>query len=258
MRITIHTALSKALDLVGTTIQKVTQLTKPQLKFFVWVGKRWGRLTVRYNFLSRSRYGDYPDRAIRQQFAKPLPFVALFDGLYRPLQQKECILAFDPPFVPKSGKYPPGLYKFWNGRHQRAEKGLEAGILAVIDVEDRMAYHIEATQTEVAVDTPDAGGTKGIMQQYAKMITSHKALLQSYSAVVVVDGYFMKKGFIETLTTEGFQVVTKGRRDAALKYLYHGKQSGIGRPRQFSGKVDLHNIDHRVWKQCYQQEDIIA
>src|SRR3954469_10866453 len=86
MRITIHTALSKALDLVGTTIQKVTQLTKPQLKFFVWVGKRWWMLPVRYNFLSLSRYGDYSDRAIRQQFAKPLPFVALFDGLYRPLQ----------------------------------------------------------------------------------------------------------------------------------------------------------------------------
>src|SRR4051812_38192363 len=164
--ITIHTALSKALDLVGTTIQKVTQLTKPQLKFFVWVVKRWWMLPVRYNFLTLSRYGDYPDRAIRQQFAKPLPFVALFDGLYRPLQQKECILAFDPPFVPKSGKHPPGLYKFWNGRHQRAEKGLEAGILAVIDVEDRMAYHLEATQTEVAVDTPEADGNKGIMQQY--------------------------------------------------------------------------------------------
>ena len=71
---------------------------------------------------------------------------------------------------------------------------------------------------------------KGIMEQYATMITSHTAMLQSYSTVVVVDGYFMKQGFIDALTTEGFQVVTKGRRDAALKYLYHGKQ-GDGHPR---------------------------
>jgi Transposase DDE domain len=258
MQLTILTALHKALDLVGTTIQKVTQLTKPRLKFFVWLIKRWWMLPVRYNFLTLSRYGGYSDRAIREQLAKPLPFMELFDALYRPLQQKECILAFDPTFVPKSGKQTPGLYQFWNGSHQRAEKGLEAGVLAIIDVDDRMAYHIEATQTEVVAAEPDADGNKGTMEQYAQMITPHTALLQSYSSVVVVDGYFMKKGFIEALTTEGFQVVTKGRRDASLKYLYHGKQSGVGHPRWYSGKVNLNRIDKRRWKQCYQDGEITA
>src|SRR3954451_22806654 len=173
MRITIHTALSKALDLVGTTIQKVTQLTKPQLKFFVWLVKRWWMLPVRYNFLSLSRYGGYSDRAIREQFAKPLPFVELFDALYRPLQQKECILAFDPTFLSKAGRHTPGVYKFWNGSDQRAEKGLEAGVLSLIDVEDHMAYHIEATQTQPVTVAPTARDAhKGIMDQYATMITS--------------------------------------------------------------------------------------
>jgi hypothetical protein len=261
MQLTILTALHKALDLVGTTIQKVTQLTKPQLKFFVWLIKRWWMLPVRYNFLTLSRYGGYSDRAIREQLAKPLPFMELFDALYRPLQQKECILAFDPSFVPKSGKQTPGLYQFWNGSHQRAEKGLEAGVLALIDVGNRMAYHIEATQTEVVAAEPGAAaadGNKGTMEQYAQMITTHTAMLQSYSSVVVVDGYFMKKGFIEALTTEGFQVVTKGRRDAALKYLYYGKQSGVGHPRWYSGKVNFNRIDKRRWKQCYKDEEITA
>ena len=49
----------------------------------------------------------------------------------------------------------PGVYKFWNGAHQRAEKGVEAGVLALIDVGDHMAYHIEATQTQAV--TVDAG-----------------------------------------------------------------------------------------------------
>src|SRR3954471_10044284 len=263
MRLTISTALHKALDLVGTTIQNITALTKPQLKFFSWLIKRWWMLPVRYNFLTLSRYGGYCEKGIRDQFARPLPFASIFDALYHPLQHRECILAFDPTFVSKSGRHTPGIYQFWNGTHRRAERGLEAGVLALIDVGDRMAYHIEATQTQAAtvdrVDAPAGGGEpKGVMEQYATTITGHKALLQSYSSVVVVDGYFMKKGFIEALTTEGFEVVTKGRRDASLKYLYDGKQSGIGRPRQFSGKVNLHNIDHRVWKQCYQQEDIIA
>jgi hypothetical protein len=260
MQTTIITALHKAIDLVGTTIQKVTKITKPRLKFFVWLLKRWWMLPVRYNFLMLSRYGGYSDRTVREQFGTPLPFVDLFDALYRPLQHKECILAFDPTFVPKSGKHTCGVYKFWNGTHQRAEKGLEAGVLAIIDVGDRMAYHIEARQTEsAAVDPADAVDEhKGIMEQYVTMITSHTAMLQSYSSVMVVDGYFMKKGFIEALTTEGFQVVTKGRRDASLKYLYHGKYSGNGRPRQYSGKVNLNCIDKRRWKQCYHDEQVTA
>src|SRR3954467_11484841 len=184
MRLTITTALHKAIDLVGATIQKVTKITKPQLKFFVWLIKRWWMLPVRYNFLSLSRYGGYSDRAIREQFAKPLPFVELFDALYRPLQQKECIVAFDPTFIPKSGKHTPGLYKFWNGSHRRAEKGLEAGVLAIIDVDDHMAYHIEATQTEVKPPDPAAtpaaaaeeDGNKGTMERYAQTITSHTSM----------------------------------------------------------------------------------
>src|SRR3954454_17250634 len=103
MRLTINTALHKALDLVGTTIQKLIQLTKPKLKFFVWLIERWWMLPVRYNFLSLSRYGGYSDGAIREQFGKSLPIVDLFDALYRPLQQKECILAFDPTFLSKAG-----------------------------------------------------------------------------------------------------------------------------------------------------------
>src|SRR3954447_7966688 len=258
MQLTILTALYKVLDLVGTTIQKVTQFTKPRLKFFTWLLERWWMLPVRYNFLTLSRYGGYSDRAIREQFAKPLPFVELFDTLFHPLRQKECILAFDPTFVSKAGRRTAGVYKFWNGAHQRAEKGLEAGVLSLVDVGDHMAYHIEATQTQpVAVDAA-TDEHKDIMAQYAMMIISHKATLQSYSSVVAVDGYFMKKGFIDALSTEGFQVVTKGRRDASLKYLYHGKQSGVGHPRWYSGKVNLQKIDKRRWKQCYQDKEITA
>src|SRR3954454_7043072 len=198
MRLTILTALHKALDLVGTTIQKVTKITKPQFKFFTWLIERWWMLPVRYNFQTLSRYNGYSDRTIREQFSKPLPFVELFDALYRHLQQKECILAFDPTFIPKSGKQTPGLYQFWNGSDRSAQQGLEAGVLALIDVEDHMAYHITATQTEIVAvdaDTPPAADDehKGTMEQYAQMITSHTAMLQSYSSVVVVDGYFMKK-----------------------------------------------------------------
>lgn len=258
MRLTISTALHKAANFVGTTIQKVTCLTKPQRKFLLWLIERWWMLPVRYNFLNLSRYGGYCEKAIRDQFAKELPFVSLFDELYSPLKKKECILAFDPTFIAKAGKKTAGLGWFWNGSHQRAEKGLEAGVLAMIDVVDRAAYHFEGVQTEVPTEEGKDEG-KDIdkrMEQYIKMITARKAQIQKYTSIVVADGYFMKKSFIEALTNQDFKVVTKGRRDANLKYLFHGQQKGgKGRPKQFSGKVDLHAIDKRVWKKCYEDKE---
>src|SRR3954447_13812664 len=111
-------------------------------------------------------------------------------------------------------------------------------------ITSKPSRHNQVAAVEAAADDEH----KGIMDQYATMITTHTAMLQQYSTVVVADGYFMKQGFIDALTTEGFQVVTKGRRDASLKYLYHGKQRGIGHPRWYSGKVNLNSIDKRRWK----------
>jgi hypothetical protein len=42
------------------------------------------------------------------------------------------------------------------------------------------------------------------------MISNLKAVLKPYS-IVILDGYFMKKGFIEALRDEDFQIVAKGR-----------------------------------------------
>ncbi len=74
MQLTISTALHKAVNFVGTTIQQVTGITKPQQKFFIWLLERWLMLPVRYNFLNLARYGGYCEKAIRDQFSKKLPF----------------------------------------------------------------------------------------------------------------------------------------------------------------------------------------
>jgi hypothetical protein len=63
-------------------------------------------------------------------------------------------------------------------------KRLEADVLAFIDVSDRMAYHIEATQAQpVSINPAAVKEQPGILEQYAAMITSHKAMLQPYSAI---------------------------------------------------------------------------
>jgi hypothetical protein len=57
------------------------------------------------------------------------------------------LLVFAPSFIRKSGKDTYGLGRYWNGKVQRSEKGLEVGCLGAIDVCDATAYHLLAKQT---------------------------------------------------------------------------------------------------------------
>ncbi len=160
------------------------------------------------------------------------------------------LLVFDPSFISKSGEHTYGLARYWNGKAQRAEKGLEIGCLGAIDVADGTAYHLLAKQT-----SPDK--TDSRMSQYVSIIKDAAAKLLKISRYVVVDGYFMKSTFIEPLQNEGFKVITKMRSDGNLKEVYKGLQSkGRGRPKLYGTKIDLKGVDKRKWKKCYQTEEM--
>ena len=222
---TLSTALNKAGNFVQARISKVVGLTKPQAKFFMWLFERWLMLPVRYNFLNFSRYGGYTEKAIRNQFSKKLPFMALFHQFFASLQQKECIAAFDPSYISKSGKKTYGLAKYWSGTAQKAKKGLEAGCLALVDAQDATAYSMEVVQTPVPGST-----AQSLMKHYGSVIIQRVADILKYTSIIAVDGYFMKEGFITELTGAGLTVITKARQDANMRYLYKGPQrKGPGR-----------------------------
>ncbi|MFZ2783591.1 MAG: transposase [Sediminibacterium sp.] len=160
------------------------------------------------------------------------------------------LLVFDPSFISKSGKHTYGLARYWNGKAQRAEKGLEIGCLGAIDVSDGAAYHLLAKQTS-------SDKTESRMSQYVSIIKESSAKLLKISRYVVVDGYFMKSTFIEPLQNEGFKVITKMRSDGKLKEVYKGlKSKGRGRPKLYGAKIDLKQIDKRKWRKCYQTEEM--
>src|SRR5690606_37754357 len=81
----------------------------------------------------------------------------------------------------------------------------------------------------------------------------------SYTDWLVVDGYFMKKTFIDPVLSMGLQVITRMRPDANLQYIYTGRQKqGRGRKRTNGGKVDVSKIDKRRWKRCYQDDHVVG
>ncbi|MFZ6024992.1 MAG: hypothetical protein ACOYVG_11135 [Bacteroidota bacterium] len=138
------------------------------------------------------RFSSLSEQMFRLQFLKEFDFLSLFISMLSGKEKKEMLLVFDPSFIPKSGKQTYGLARYWNGKSQRAEKGLEIGCLGAIDVSEATAYHLLARQTR-----PDK--TSSRMEQYVSMIKEKTAKLTEISRYLCVDGYFMKSTFIEPL-----------------------------------------------------------
>ncbi len=100
------------------------------------------------------------------------------------------MLGFDPSFISKSGNKTPELGMFYSGCASRCKKGLEIGGLAVIDLHQHTAYHLEAIQT------PSSFEDMTLVDYYAKLILDRATALTALSRILVVDGYFAKQNFV--------------------------------------------------------------
>lgn len=166
------------------------------------------------------------------------------------------VIAFDPSYLPKSGKKTPNIDKFWSGCLGKAVKGIEIGGLGVVDVEANQAFHLEAIQTpnqEVL-----QANNQTLIDHYAQIIVDRSKELCSLSQYLAVDGYFSKKKFVDQVTEQAsLHLISKLRKDANLKYLYQGPQKpGRGRPRKFDGKIDLQHIDRSRLEIVHEEEEV--
>lgn len=158
--------------------------------------------------------------------------------------ESRLILAVDCTFNAKSGKQTAGLDWFYNGRNQRSEKGLEWSTIAVVDVEKNTAYALSAQQTEAGLSQTKAQ-EHGRAEQRNRVdfYLGHLAYSQTYFPPgikhVVGDAFYSKKKWVKGLRGLDLHCVGKLRRDANLKFFYHGKQKPRGRKRLYDGKVDL-------------------
>lgn len=249
-----NTAFDKAISFISASIQQVSKISKPQKKFMGWLIEKWVMLPVRHNFLNIYRYssGGYSEKSIREQFGRKINFFGWFESALGKLKGKECVAAFDPSYIKKSGKKTYGKGKFWSGKDQRVKDGLEIGCLALVDVLDGTAYSMEAVQTPANMQGK-------LMDHYISIIKNRIGSILSYTRYLAVDGFFMKNSFIDPLVKTGLHIITKMRPDANLCYLYTGVQKkGRGRKRIYAGKVDVKNIDKRKWKRCYEDDQIEA
>ena len=249
-------AFNKISSLVSASLQKPGNISKPRFKFFSTLFELWLALPVRYTMINLSRIGGYCEKSIRLHFEKIFDFASFNTAVISKSCGKDLIAAFDPSYIPKSGKQTPGLGRWWSGKDQCTLKGLEISCLSIIDVAAGTAMSLEAVQT------PSKGvlKTKNLNQvgHYVSVIKKQLPTLKTMVKYLTADGYFMKHDFIAPLLKEGLHIITKMRPDADLRYTYNGtKHSRRGRPKLYDGKVDCTSIDKRRIKKFDEDDKVI-
>jgi hypothetical protein len=244
--------LNKAQGLINAIIAKIDGISKPRQKFIQHLLILYMGLRGKYNFINMARYGSFNEKTYRNQMEKPFDWAGFNVELVRSNCSKELILAYDPSYLPKSGKKTPEVGNFYSGTAQRVKRGIEIGCMAIIDVENGTGFSLEAVQTPVTLKGQDR--EESSVTHHLKVVLNRATEVESLGINVgVFDGYFAKANFVNGITdNSNLEVISKFRPDANLRYLYNGpKQEGRGRPKLYEGKVNTRFIDRRRIRFCF-------
>lgn len=158
--------------------------------------------------------------------------------------------AFDPSYISKTGKKTPGVGYFWSGVAGKTKWGLEFCGLAVLDLTRKTAFHLFGFQT---IDLKDE---ETLIAFYVRKLLEKKESLLKISNYMVADAYFSKISFVKPFAEVGFQVISRLRDDADLKYVFDGEQKkGKGRPKKYDGKIDFEKLNPKYVKLVSELEN---
>lgn len=233
--------------LIAHILEKMSNVCKAQRKFvlemLIIILSTHGKI----NFRNMSRYTTYSEKTISRQFRKPFNFPEFNNKLIAEAiqQDAELISAYDQTFSEKSGEKTYGLDIFWQGSESRAKRGLEVGVLGVIDLGTRTGYAISAQQTpplsEIRKDSSCVADSR--IDVHVDHINRDAKYLPPSVLYLVVDGFFYKDKFVSGIRKGcGLHVIGKARHDAHFCYLYEGEQKKRGRPRKRGEKVDFEDL----------------
>lgn len=230
-------------------LNKIPRIGKWQHKFIIHLFSLWFSIRGRHNYTNLARYGQYGEDTYRHNAGRSFPFLTFNKHLIEQFLSKDCLLAFDPTYISKSGKHTAGVGYFYSGCAGREKWGLEFSGIAAVDLQDKTALHLEAVQTFHQEKT-------SALEYYAEHIVSRAAELKKVSSLVAADAFFSRAPFVEALLKAEFHLVTRLRKDAFIRYLYHGpKRKGRGRPKQYDGRIDPKNLREDQFSICAKAED---
>ena len=167
------------------------------------------------------------------------------------------VILFDPSHINKSGKNTFQKGYFWSGCAKSMKEGLEISGIAVGDVDNYTAFHLEAVQTPNKQSLES--DSSNLLKHYAQVIIERKDTLQKLSNQIALDAYFSKKSFVDDITENTvLNIISRLRSDSVLQYLYLGEKTGKrGRPKEYDGKVNIHKPDMNHFNIVHQDEERI-
>ncbi len=107
MQLRTKKASNKSQALAGKLLNKMEGLSKPRKNFILSTMILFLSMRGRYNFKGMERYGSYSEKSYRLHFEKGFDFFKFNAELYKLKLSNNCIVAFDPSYLPKSGKHTP-------------------------------------------------------------------------------------------------------------------------------------------------------
>jgi hypothetical protein len=199
------------------------------------------------NYTNLSRYSDRSERTYRRHFEAGLGLEGLNQALIEQVTADDStqIAVVDCTFTEKSGRHTYGLDWFYNGKTQRAERGLEWSVVAVVDLAQKTGYALSAQQTEAGLGAQEPATAdetkppKSRVDFYLGHLAYCTAFFPTSIRYVVADGFYSKYKWVTGVVQLGFQSIGRLRRDANLKFLYDGPQKRRGNRRRYDGKVNL-------------------
>jgi Transposase DDE domain len=147
----------------------------------------------------------------------------------------------------KSRKHTEGLGNFWNGCNSRSERGLAASSIAIICPETKKAFNLSISQ--VIPENDDTQMDFDI--KHLERTTTDFPLGLKYLAV---DSEYANEKYVNCACGKDLEIVSKLRKDANMKFLYSGKQSGKGRTKLYDKKVYLETDLERLTNEGKTEE----
>lgn len=231
----------KIIDLI---VEFMPETSKPVVKFVKTIIEAIMAMPGKVNFRNMSRYCLLSEKTISRNFRRLIDFFRLNEVIINKIimSMEETILAIDTTFLSKSGKMTYGLGNFFNTVKNKAEKGIELCVVAVVSTALNTAFTMGAEQTPPIASQEGETNEKTRIDFYLECLLSVWSRIKRGIRYCVADGFFAKAKFVDGVLENGLHLISRLRIDADLKYLYKGEQKKRGRPRLYAGKVDIENI----------------
>jgi hypothetical protein len=272
-------------DLSKTDMRRLSRIAQAMLSMN-------GRVTM----LGLSRWagkgGSY--RTVQRFFNTAISWPKIFLRFFMQhlfLPGTEYFLVGDESVVTKSGKETHGLDHFFSGLLNKVVKGIAIFSLSLVSVEERRSYPLQVEQVirtqaeKVAAKErkqkrskkdkialkKKRGRPKGSrnrdktqveltpeLKRIQKMLKEQLEMLRIWVTVryLALDGHFGNNNAVQMVQQCGLHLISKLRYDAALHFVYDGKQKRTGPRRKYGQKINYHQIKKQYLVESSVKDDI--